>query len=687
MTAAKFKKIRRFPALCLLAFFFLTPDAGAAPRSVCVSTLDNLDAAAESYWLGHFISDSIARNLAVLPGLKISRPTGGGYTSTGTCPTNVDFLVGGSFSGGGDAVVVRAHCIRQGGSSRPGAASFVSSLSDLYPHLVEMSVSLAGFSGTDYSHAELAQIRRPPTSSPKAIVLYGKAMASPREELGMWLLRAISEDPSYTDALSKLGIHYYETDRIPAAQVAFKRLLEVDPHYPNLYYNLGLIYRASGDYSRAIEMYRRAVELRPLDSEAWNNLGAVYYLTEKRDDAAGAFEQALRLDPENPRAQANLSAALRPPAEKADRMTHRRSDIEQLRRHVATGAACYANGDYWCAAEESEKALEIDPENFNANFNAGLAYLGLGKLEEAREYFERALRVDRTAEQVRENLAKLPPAREETQFAGEQQADSAGEILDPLRKARALAAAGRIHLARGSYELAADRFSQVIQLLPDDPASITGLGLAYFGLAEYEMAREQFSLAAGLEHEDGEAKKRLAETEYVLYGKIENHQQGEQAEKHPSPSGGLSLIEARACVVRGNRLTDDGRYTEAVAEYHRALDFAPALTEALNNLAYAYHRLGEHDRARMALQKARLLEPENDLVARNSEALDSAFAETGDAEPKPLEIFVPGSKTEEEPPKEPALTPSSDAIQWEALNYSNVPPDPSERRDVPHPAE
>ena len=434
-------------------------------------------------------------------------------------------------------------------------------------------------------------------------------------------------------------------------------------------------------------MYRRAVELRPLDSEAWNNLGAAYYLAERRDDAAAAFEQVLRLDPENPRAQANLSAASRSPDEKADRMTHRRSDIEQLRRHVATGAACFANGDYWCAAEESEKALEIDPENFNANTNAGLAYLELGEQEEARKYFERALRVDPTAEQVRKNLAELPPAREEKQFAGEQQADSAGEILDPLRKANALAAAGRIHLARGSYERAADRFAQVIQLLPDDPASITGLGLAYFGLAEYEMAREQFLLAAGLEHEDGEAEKRLAETEYVLDGKIENHRQGERAEKHPGPSGGLSLIEARACVVRGNRLTDDGRYTEAVAEYQRALDFAPALTEALNNLAYAYHRLGEHDRARMALQKARLLEPENDLVARNSKTLGSASAETGDAELKQLEIFVPGSKPPEEPPEEPAPAPSSDAIHWEALNAPNIPPDFSESTDVPHPAE
>ena len=666
--------LRRFVALCLPALLLWAPTAGAAPVTVCVATLENLGATGENYWLGHFLSDSIAKNLEVLPGFKISRAARDADSVTDACAADYDFRVAGTFSYGAAVVVVRAQCIPAGASSAPAEASFVSSMSDLYPHLTDLSVSLAGFSGVDYSHSELARIRRPPTLSPIAVVYYGKAMASPSqsETRGLWLLRAISEDPSYTDALSKLGIHYYETGRTPEALVVLNRLLEVDPYYPNMYYNLGLVHRAAGDYAEAIEMYRIAVKLRPLDSEAWNNLGASYYLAEKREEAVAAFEQTLRLDPENPRAQANLLAASRAPDEKASRMTNRRSDVERLRRRVDTGAAFYADGDYWRAVEESEKALEIDPENFKANNNAGLACLKLGELQKAYMHFKQALRADPSAEDVRQNLAWLEPTLKKMQVANAGPADPVEEIVDPAQKARALGAAGRIHLARGSYEMAVDMFARSLQFDPENTASMIGLGRSYFGLAEYEMAQEQFSLAARLDRANEEAKALVAETRYVLNGNPGRRRQG------------LSAMEARASVVRGAWLSDEGRYARAKAEYLRALDFTPALTEALNNLAYVYQRLGEREQARAALKKAWLLNPENEMVARNVYGIDSGIGpgdETWDE--MPFEIFVPGSKTEVVQP--PAH--SSDITRWEAINDSNVQPDSSERADVPHPRE
>jgi tetratricopeptide (TPR) repeat protein len=343
---------------------------------------------------------------------------------------------------------------------------------------------------------------------------------------------------------------------------------------------------------------------------------------------------------------------------------------------VETGAALYADGDYWRAVEESEKALEIDPENFNANNNAGLAHLELGEFRKADMHLRQALRADPSAENVRQNLARLGPMLKKTEPSDKLPADPVGEIVDPAQKASALGAAGRIHLARGAHERAIEMFSRALQFVPGDAPSIIGLGRSYFGLSEYEMAREQFLLAARLDPDDEEAKGFVANTEYALYGNI--------ADGPDRRSQGLSKIEARACVVRGVWLSRQGKFAEAKAEYLRAIDFSPALIEAHNNLAYAHQKLGELEQARAALKKARLLDPENKVGVRNPYGIESATGTTkGILDEAPLEIFIPGSKSEEEP----APAPSSDSPEREAGADSNVPPESSDRTEAPHPVE
>jgi tetratricopeptide (TPR) repeat protein len=145
-------------------------------------------------------------------------------------------------------------------------------------------------------------------------------------------------------------------------------------------------------------------------------------------------------------------------------------------------------------------------------------------------------------------------------------------------------------------------------------------------------------------------------------------------------------MEARACVVRGIWLSRQGKFAEAKAEYLRAVDFSPALAEAQNNLAHIHQMLGEREQARAALRKAWLLNPENEVVARNTQLMDSA-TDTGDGALNeiPLEIIAPGmetgAKTRSEPP------PFLRDARWESINDSDVPPDSSARADAPHPAE
>ena len=171
-------------------------------------------------------------------------------------------------------------------------------------------------------------------------------------------------------------------------------------------------------------------------------------------------------------------------------------------------------------------------------------------------------------------------------------------------------------------------------MVPNEGNALVGLGHAYFGMGDYEKAHEQFLIALEIEPQNRIAKQRLGEAKYVLNGKEADYEDGQGGMED-----GLSLIEARACLVRGNWFSDEGKHARAAAEYLRGLDFAPALTEALNNLANAYYMIGDNERAMGALEKARLLEPDNDMVARNLDAIGTIVDIYGGAESEPLEMF------------------------------------------------
>jgi tetratricopeptide (TPR) repeat protein len=649
-----------------------TSPSGAEPRRVCVVTLENLDAAGDSYWLGHFIADSINKNLSILPELKVSLQIDLEDLQPGECLSDVALRIYGTFHDEGDTLAVSSYCVRKGMSTRPGEASFVSSFADLYPRLAELAVSLAGFAGVDYSQAQLVQIRRPPTSSQKAMSFYGKALCSPAlsTERGLWLLRAISEDPSYTDALSRLGIFYYKTGAISEAMVTLERLAKIDPGYPHLHYNLGFVHRANGEHALAIEMYRKAVEIQPNDADAWNNLGAVYFLAGLHEEAAAAFEHALQIHPENAGIQANLRAVSRAVAQSAGNTIYQPSEAMAMVRHIDAGAAFYAVGDYYRAVEEFEKALLIDSANFKANNNIALSYVQLGEFEKARDHFEIALMADPSAEEVRQYLEKITAELKQSKPDKEEAPDTEETILDPSRKASALSAAGRVYLARGAYGSAAEMFRQSLQLASDNTDALISLGQAYFGLGEYDNANSQFSAAVGMEPENMAAKARLAETEYVLTGRNEDSMVGQ-----PALQDGISSIEARACLVRGNWLLNEGLYARAAAEYLHGLDFAPALTEAHNNLANAYHMMGQHEQAEAALAKARMLEPNNVMVIRNMDAIGSIVDIYEGAELEPLEIFVLNPEHDERYSANNELSASPDDIAHEETNAAAESPE------------
>jgi len=273
--------------------------------------------------------------------------------------------------------------------------------------------------------------------------------------------KAVELDSRIPSVYVTLGRMHDTSGKHDLALEEFKHALQLDPRNATAMAGMGRAYELAGRAADAEVSFRKAADLQPNDWDAHNNLAMFYDRQGKYPESIAEFKRALELAPDSAQVLFNLGATY---VDSGDPKYFAEAE-KALKHSIAINASfpAYANlgalydrqGKYLQAAEVTQKALEMNGENYIVWGNLRNDYEWLKQPEKAAEARRRQIPLlERTIQQK---------PRDADAFA--QLANLWGEehnrekALANLRTALALAPndAGVLDLAADVYENLGDR--------------------------------------------------------------------------------------------------------------------------------------------------------------------------------------------------------------------------------------
>lgn len=391
---------------------------------------------------------------------------------------------------------------------------------------------------------------------------------------------------------------------LSTAALDYQKAVELDPDALEVYRDLAQLDLRTGHTEAALHAAQRVRDLAPAESSSFLFLGHVYVARGDLAMAAQEYEKALELDPQNEKALENL-------------------------------ANYYSNINPKKALSYYKRYLEIEPDDAEIYFQMGFLYQKQGDTDATIEAFQKSIELDPHQVASHLALAELYEITKSTAQAVEQY-----ELcvqLDP-RNPAFYARLGHIHFDNHRWDDAAAAFENARKLEPQDAtnyyylariAEERGQWADASRLAEqaYELSHDaQFlpllSYYLTMQHRSKDAvkwleKARLADPknanvllflgmDYLDLDKVDKAREVLEIGVEAHPQDPQLHFQLGIAYDRLNR------FDEAVKQFERVLYLDPKNAAAMNYLGYSYADRGVRlDEAEDLAQRAVKLDPEN----------------------------------------------------------------------------
>ena len=295
-------------------------------KSVAVLAFENMSGDPEQEYFSDGISEELLNTLAKIDDLRvISRSSSFSFkgkeidVTTIAKELNVAHVLDGSVRKMGDSVRITAQLVDASTDSHLWSETFDRELTteNIFAIQSDIAAAIAGKLRTTLSRQDQVNLRNVPTSSLEAYQSYwlGKQRMFSRASTSLeqaieYFEQATNIDPEFALAYVGLADTYMLlgdyagmslNEMLENAEPAIRKALTLDDELAEAYVARGAIRAKVGDYAAAIDAFQRAIELDPSYSKAYHWYGDVLLTHLQQPDAAlPLLQRAYALDPVSP---------------------------------------------------------------------------------------------------------------------------------------------------------------------------------------------------------------------------------------------------------------------------------------------------------------------------------------------------------------------------------------------------
>ncbi len=272
--------------------------------------------------------------------------------------------------------------------------------------------------------------------------------------------------PDSADVFSDLAAAERALGMLDPAISHYQRALDLDPKLAFVHNNLGSALADKGRSRDAIDCYHRALVLQPRFPAALNNLAKVLLNEGRVQEAQRALERLF-----------NMTRDHAPAFETLAELCEKQGDVQTALNHYISLAGHYLGaGTPAKALWAMEACRRLGHRSAGLEANRCVAYLQLGRNEEARDAGRVALQLDPNHANAHVNLGAAYAALKDYPNAIALQRRATD--LAP-RLTEAFISLGNTLLEAGDAQGALAAHNKALELEPNNPRAVTGLAQAY----------------------------------------------------------------------------------------------------------------------------------------------------------------------------------------------------------------
>lgn len=422
------------------------------------------------------------------------------------------------------------------------------------------------------------------------------------------------------EAHYNLGIAYLEAGQYNRAIPEFEAAIKLDADFIGAHCALCRAYleqneleQASASVAAALKLdatHQPALLLCDTITHAYYDKGRQHHSAERYTEAVSTFQKALTLnadleyssqvsDIENKHIYAHLGAAyigLKAYQEAIDALQNAIAlDVDLVDAHYNLGYAYVEQGNYDEAISYLERAIAIAPNFKRAHFNLARAYRELGNLEAATHAVTETLRLDpnyQRAHEIANSIKQAHYNRGITYLNDKRYSEATTAFQNAITLDSDFTTAhynlGLTYLKMETYPRAVDALRKTITLDRNYKAAYHALALAYLGQQELGKARDAARDALNLDVNYQPALSLLEAIDPSFTPPETQTTTPPEPEEQPADQQTVVKPRQETHYELGIAYRDSKMYTEAIAEFRKAIDLDPAFVAAHISLGEVY---------------------------------------------------------------------------------------------------